>query len=149
MKKVLSLLVAVIAMSMAFVSCEKDENSGGKNYNDYLEFLLGLPEGLSEEAGNLYVKNVEEVEDFEIVTVLTLTFEKEICVKAICDYVYPTEEMAKLAYEMWLQSWEEMSDVEKSDASYKKRIFTIDFSETPDMFVGLTREEISATQGIF
>ena len=46
MKKVLSLLVAVIAMSMAFVSCEKDENSGGKNYNDYLEFLLGLPEGL-------------------------------------------------------------------------------------------------------
>lgn len=149
MKKVLSLLVAVIAMSMAFVACEKDENGGGKNYNSYLEFLLGLPEGLSEEADNLYMKKVEEVEDFEIVYVLTLTFEKEICVKAIIDYVYPTEQMAKIAYEAWLQSGEEMSDVEKTDASYKKRIFTIDFSETPDLFVGLTREEISDTQGIF
>lgn len=149
MKKVLSLLVAVIAMSMAFVACEKDENSGGKNYNSYLEFLLGLPEGFSEEADNLYMKKVEEVEDFEIVYVLTLTFEKEICVKAIIDYVYPTEAMAKIAYEAWLQSGEEMSDVEKTDASYKKRIFTIDFSETPDLFVGLTREEISDTQGIF
>lgn len=149
MKKVLSLLVAVIAMSMAFVACEKDENGGGKNYNSYLEFLLGLPEGLSEEADNLYMKKVEEVEDFEIVYVLTLTFEKEICVKAIIDYVYPTEAMAKIAYEAWLQSGEEMSDVEKTDASYKKRIFTIDFSETPDLFVGLTREEISDTQGIF
>ena len=136
-------------MSMAFVACEKDENSGGKNYNSYLEFLLGLPEGFSEEADNLYMKKVEEVEDFEIVYVLTLTFEKEICVKAIIDYVYPTEAMAKIAYEAWLQSGEEMSDVEKTDASYKKRIFTIDFSETPDLFVGLTREEISDTQGIF
>jgi hypothetical protein len=56
---------------------------------------------------------------------------------------------AKMAYEMWLLSWEEMSDVDKTTASYEKCLFTIDFTKTPDLFVGLTRDEIRDAQGIF
>ena len=117
-----------------------------------MEFLLGLPEGVSEDGNKMYMKQVEELDDmdgFEVVTVLTLTFKNDICVKAICDYVYPSEMFAKMAYEIWLLSWEEMSDVDKTTASYEKCLFTIDFTKTPDLFVGLTRDEIRDAQGIF
>lgn len=152
MKKTLALFVTLIAMSMVFVSCEKDGPRGGRNYNDYVEFLLGLPVGESEDGDKMYLKQVEELDDmdgFEVVTVLTLTFKNDICVKAICDYVYPSETFAKMAYEMWLLSWEEMSEVDNTTASYEKCLFTIDFTKTPNLFVGLTRDEIRNTQGIF
>lgn len=152
MKKTLALFVTLIAMSMVFVSCEKDGPRGGRNYNDYVEFLLGLPVGESEDGNKMYLKQVEELDDmdgFEVVTVLTLTFKNDICVEAICDYVYPSEMFAKMAYEMWLLSWEEMSEVDNTTASYEKCLFTIDFTKTPNLFVGLTRDEIRNTQGIF
>ena len=149
MKKTLALFVTLIAMSMVFVACETDEPHGGKSYNDYVEFLLGLPTGVSEDGDKVYVKQVEDLEEFELVTVITFTFEKDICVKAICDYVYPSETFAKMAYEMWLLSWEEMSEVDNTTASYEKCLFTIDFTKTPNLFVGLTRDEIRNTQGIF
>lgn len=142
MKKTLALFVTLIAMSMVFVACETDEPHGGKSYNDYLEFLLGLPTDVSEDGDKIYVKQVEDLEEFELVIVLTFTFEKDICVKAICDYVYPTEEMAKMAYEMMESQWDEMYENVYAEFSYEKRIFTIDFTKTPDLFVGLTRDEI-------
>ncbi|MBR5843626.1 MAG: hypothetical protein IKY75_03475 [Bacteroidaceae bacterium] len=151
MKKTSALFIALIAMSMVFVSCVSDEPRGGKSYEDYVEFLLGLPVGESEDGNKLYLKQVDYLEDmngFEVVTVLTLTFKNDICEKAICDYVYPSESLAKIAYEMWLLSWEEMSDVDNTSASYEKCLFTIDFSKTPGLFVGLTREEIRNSQGI-
>lgn len=152
MKKTLALFVTLIAMSMVFVSCEKDEPRGGKSYDDYVEFLLGLPIGVSEDGNKIYYKQIEDLDDnggFEVVAVLTLTFKNDICVKAICDYVYPSEMFAKLAYQMWYASWEEMSDVDKTTASYEKCLFTIDFTKSPDMFVGLTLDEIRESQGIF
>lgn len=146
-KKFFVLMLAVAAISVSLVSCSKEKGNENGNNNSgnelsYIETLLALPEGLSEDADHIYVKLTMNGEypgyGNETVEVMTFTFDNNHCTKAISDLIFETEEYASAYYEYMLA--DEDYGAEELDLITKNgRILTADMTI---LFAGATREDI-------
>lgn len=153
------MMLAVAGMSMAFVACDKaDESSGNKGDKEnvdnehaalvaHIDHLLALPEGMSEDDDHIHIvnKSLNELisSDCEVVVVSIFFFEGDLCVKAVSDMIFETVEHAEAYYNAMLAGEADMSvsEDELELLEQKDRLISINMTEVVGV-AGATREDI-------
>lgn len=154
MKRFFMILLAAVGMLISLVACEKsdegttdnggDDNSANIQYTDH---LLALPDGLSEDGDHVHFKKTVFVKenDFneKVVVVNTAILENELCVKAVSDYIFETEECADAYYEALMSGEGDivLTEEEKKHVATNGSLVSID--QTNRLVpVGATRDKV-------